>query len=112
MSIYENLLKNLTEGIHLEALVRNPDGETKIIKDDDYSSKSDFAKDLRANEFTVLSVQDNRDLYILDHSNYKNLKQVYDRMVFLKSMLKDCSAFQKDYDEMKNLYDEAMKIKL
>ena len=116
MSLYENISKTLTEGITLTAFVRDQDGNIKMIEDRDYNSKSEFARDLRANGYTVKSVKDNRDLYVIDHSDYKGLDDLYERMMYYKRWWKDTqkenpdsTLWKSDYEELKKLYDEAMK---
>lgn len=116
----ENFYTNghlITEGIHLVAYVRSPyKPGVQAIEDSDYASKTDFAKDLRANEFTVLSVNDNRDLYVVDNSDFGNLAQLKKKMKFYKMMWDDAkkenpesTLFKDDYERLKKIYDEAMK---
>lgn len=119
MTLYENISKNLKEGITLTAFVRDQDGNTKMLVDKDYNSKSEYARDLRANSYIVKSVKDNRDLYIIDHSDYKGLDDVYERMMEYKKMWKnhqkeypESNLWKDDYEKLKQLYDEAMKQEL
>ena len=91
----------------------------KAIEDSDYSSKSEFARDLRANEYKVLSVNDNRDLYVVDHSDFGNLAQLKKEMLFYKRMWEDAkrdnpdsTLFKDDYEQLKKIYDEAMNQSL
>ena len=116
----ENFYTNghlITEGIHLVAYVRSPyKPGVQAIEDSDYASKTDFAKDLRANEFTVLGVNDNRDLYVVDNSDFGNLAQLKKKMKFYKMMWDDAkkenpesTLFKDDYERLKKIYDEAMK---
>ena len=110
----------ITEGIHLVAYVKSPyESRVKAIEDSDYSSKSEFARDLRANEYKVLSVNDNRDLYVVDHSDFGNLAQLKKEMLFYKRMWEDAkrdnpdsTLFKNDYEQLKKIYDEAMNQKL
>lgn len=116
----ENFYTNghlITEGMHLVAYVRSPyKPGVQAIEDSDYASKTDFAKDLRANEFTVLSVNDNRDLYVVDNSDFGNLAQLKKKMKFYKMMWDDAkkenpesTLFKDDYERLKKIYDEAMR---
>lgn len=110
----------LNEGIHLVAYVRSKyEPGVKTMEDNDYNSKNDFAKDLRANEYTVLSINDNRDLYVADHSDFGNLAQLKKKMLFYKQMSDDAKSrnpdstlFEDDYKELKKMYDEAMSQSL
>lgn len=107
----------ITEGMHLVAYVRSPyKPGVQAIEDSDYASKTDFAKDLRANEFTVLGVNDNRDLYVVDNSDFGNLAQLKKKMKFYKMMWDDAkkenpesTLFKDDYERLKKIYDEAMR---
>ena len=120
MNLYESINQNLKEGIHLVAYVRSPyEPGVKTMEDNDYSSKSEYARNLRANEFTVLSVSDNRDLYVVDHSDFGNLTQLKKQMDFYKKMWEECkqenpdsTLFKKEYEELRKIYDEAMKQEL
>lgn len=116
----ENFYTNghlITEGMHLVAYVRSPyKPGVQAIEDSDYASKTDFAKDLRANEFTVLGVNDNRDLYVVDNSDFGNLAQLKKKMKFYKMMWDDAkkenpesTLFKDDYERLKKIYDEAMR---
>ena len=116
----ENFYTNghlITEGMHLVAYVRSPyKPGVQAIEDSDYASKTDFAKDLRANEFTVLSVNDNRDLYVVDNSDFGNLAQLKKKMKFYKMMWDNAkkenpesTLFKDDYERLKKIYDEAMR---
>lgn len=116
----ENFYTNghlITEGMHLVAYVRSPyKPGVQAIEDSDYASKTDFAKDLRANEFTVLGINDNRDLYVVDNSDFGNLVQLKKKMKFYKMMWDDAkkenpesTLFKDDYERLKKIYDEAMR---
>ena len=116
----ENFYTNghlITEGMHLVAYVRSPyKPGVQAIEDSDYASKTDFAKDLRANEFTVLGINDNRDLYVVDNSDFGNLAQLKKKMKFYKMMWDDAkkenpesTLFKDDYERLKKIYDEAMR---
>lgn len=116
----ENFYTNghlIIEGMHLVAYVRSPyKPGVQAIEDSDYASKTDFAKDLRANEFTVLGVNDNRDLYVVDNSDFGNLAQLKKKMKFYKMMWDDAkkenpesTLFKDDYERLKKIYDEAMR---
>lgn len=115
-SIIQNINKTLTEGIHLVAYVEGPDGQVKSIEDNDYNSKEQFSNDLKANEYRVLSINDNRDLYVADNSNFGKLNQLYNEMMKYKKFWKDSqkdnpdSTLWKDnYEKLKKLYDDAIK---
>ena len=107
----------ITEGMHLVAYVRSPyDNDVKTIEDSDYASKKAFSDDLRANGYTVLSVNDNRDLYVADNSDYGKVTQLKKQMDFYKKMWDDTkrvnpdsTLFKDDYDKLKKIYDEAMR---
>lgn len=116
----ENFYTNghlITEGMHLVAYVRSPyKPGVQAIEDSDYASKTDFAKNLRANEFTVLGINDNRDLYVVDNSDFGNLAQLKKKMKFYKMMWDDAkkenpesTLFKDDYERLKKIYDEAMR---
>ena len=110
----------LTEGIHLVAYVKSPyESGTKTIEDNDYPSKKAFSDDLKANEYKVISIFDNRDLYVSDHSDYGKLSQLKKEMLFYKRMWEDAkrdnpdsTLFKNDYEKLKKIYDEAMNQKL
>ena len=99
------------KNMELRAFVKyNPTGETKIIKDSDYSSKSNFANDLRCNEFTVYSISDNRDYYLQINTDYKNLNQLKKKLKFYKELAEKNTMFLNDLNKLQNLYNEVMKI--
>ena len=110
----------LTEGIHLVAYVKSPyESGTKTIEDNGYPSKKAFSDDLKANEYKVISIFDNRDLYVSDHSDYGKLSQLKKEMLFYKRMWEDAkkdnsdsTLFKNDYEKLKKIYDEAMNQKL
>lgn len=109
-------LQKLNEGINLTAFViYKPTGKSQMIQDNDYNSKKAFADDLRANEFIVKSIADNRDLYVIDHTDYKNLNQLKKEMNKYKKYWEDSKSrnpnstlWKDDYERLKRLYDEAI----
>lgn len=117
LSTFYNNGHLITEGIHLAAFIRDPfSNEVKIMEDDDYNSKSDYARDLRANELVVLSVSDNRDLYLSDHSNYTKISDLKKDLNKYKKYRQEAiqanpksTLWKNECEELKQLYDEAMK---
>lgn len=109
-------LQKLNEGINLTAFViYKPTGKSQMIQDNDYNSKKAFADDLRANEFIVKSIADNRDLYVIDHTDYKNLNQLKKEMNKYKRYWEEAqknnpnsTLWKDDYERLKRLYDEAI----
>lgn len=88
------MLNIKNEGIHLTAIVRyanprpgEPRGYMKM-EDDDYNSKEDFRRDLRNNGYLVRSVSDNRDLYLMDNSNYTSMGGLLRDIKYYKNELK------------------------
>ena len=120
MNLYESIKSNLTEGIHLVAYVRSPyESGIKTIEDTDYNSKKAFADDLRANEYKVLSISDNRDLYVIDHSDFSNLAQLKKELNKYKQYYEDSKKYNPDttllkdeIDKLQAIYDEAIKQSL
>ena len=110
----------LTEGIHLVAYVKSPyESGTKTIEDNDYPSKKAFSDDLKANEYKVVSVLDNRDLYVADHSDYGKLSQLKKDLLKFKKWYEEeksknpnTTLWKDDYEKLKKIYDEAIKQKL
>lgn len=108
--LLENIQTNLKEGMHLVAFVRNKEGQTKTIEDSDYPSKKAFANDLRANEFTVLSIKNDADLWLLDNSDYPSLNALYKDLSMYKEWAKENpNLWQDKYNKLKELYDKAIK---
>lgn len=106
-----------TEGIHLVAYVRVP-GESgaTMIEDNDYNSKKEFERELRANGYSVLSINDNRDLYLMDRTNYTKMSQLENDVRMYKRWWEeskkrnpDSTTFKDEYERLKALYDEAKK---
>lgn len=107
-SIQNNV--KLKEGIHLVAYVRNKEGQIKSIEDNDYPSKRAFLNDLKANEFTVIGIKNDADLWLLDNSNYSSLNALYkDLSMFKKWAKENPNLWQDKYDELKELYGKAIK---
>lgn len=113
-------LQKLNEGLNLTAfVVYKPTGKPQMIQGSDYFSKKDFARDLRANDFIVRRIADNRDLYVLDHSDFVSLTQLKEKMLFYKKMWKDAkkdnpnsTLWKDDYEQLKRIYDEAVRQEL
>lgn len=110
------VINKLNEGLNLTAFViYKPTGESKMMQYSDYNSKKAFADDLRANEFIVKSIADNRDLYVIDHSDYRNVAQLKKEMLRYKRYWEeskqdnpDSTLWKRDYERLKELYDKAM----
>lgn len=112
----------ITEGIHLIAYVKDKkSGEYSTIEDRDYNSKKDFERELRANGYSNISILDNRDMYLIDNTNYTRVSQLKKELDNLK---KDMKIYNKDkypttykdmldrYNKLKEVYDNVMKISL
>ena len=110
----------LTEGIHLVAYVKSPyESGTKTIEDNDYNSKKAFADDLRANEYKVISIADNRDLYVVDRSDFGKLTQLKKELDRYKQYYEEAkknnpntTLWKDEIDKLQAIYDEAIKQKL
>lgn len=115
----ENLI---TEGIHLIAHVRDKQsGEAVTIEDNDYNSKQQFENDLKSNGYVNISILDNRDLYLMDNSDFTKISQVKKKLRELKRDIEEYDEEKypflhkqavDDYNNLKELYDKAMKISL
>ena len=69
--------QKILEGIHLIAYVR--DKQTKLystIEDSSYNTKTSFKKDLEANGYDNISILDNRDMFLIDNTNYMRVSQL------------------------------------
>lgn len=112
----------ITEGIHLIAYVKDKkSGEYSTIEDRDYNSKKDFERELRANGYSNISILDNRDMYLIDNTNYTRVSQLKKELDNLK---KDIQTYDKEkypflykdtvdkYTKLKEIYDNVMKISL
>lgn len=107
----------ITEGIHLVAYVRNPyTNEVQTMEDTDYNTKKQFSEDLKANEFTVLSVKDNKDLYVLDNSNYPSLSALQKDLRLYKKWYEEAkkdnpntTLYKDDIEKLQSIYNEAIK---
>lgn len=112
----------ITEGIHLIAYVKDKkSGEYTTIEDRDYNSKKDFERELRANGYSNISILDNRDMYLIDNTDYTRVSQLKKELDNLK---KDMKIYNKDkypttykdmldrYNKLKEVYDNVMKISL
>ena len=115
----ENLI---TEGIHLIAHVRDKQsGEAVTIEDNDYNSKQQFENDLKSNGYVNISILDNRDLYLMDNSDFTKISQVKKKLRELKRDIEEYDEEKypslhkqavDDYNNLKELYDKAMKVSL
>ena len=114
--------QKILEGIHLIAYVR--DKQTKLysaIEDSSYNNKTSFKKDLEANGYDNISILDNRDMFLIDNTNYMRVSQLKNE---LKKLRDDMKIYNKDkyptiykgmldkYNKLKEVYDKVMKIPL
>lgn len=114
--------RKILEGIHLIAYVR--DKQTKLystIEDSSYNTKTSFKKDLEANGYDNISILDNRDMFLIDNTNYMRVSQLKNE---LKKLRDDMKIYSKDkyptiykdmldkYNKLKEVYDKVMKIPL
>ena len=118
------IMEKLTEGIHLVALVRNPYDTAQpnrifTIEHSDYNSKQQFRNDLKANGYIVKSISDDRDLYVIDNSDYRSLADAERDLRKYKQWQKDTkqhnpdsTLWQSDINKIQELVDEANKIEL
>lgn len=114
------MFNKLTEGIHLVAYVTDRNsGERVTIEDDDYNSKKDFEKELKLNGYTNISILDNRDLYLIDNTDYSKMSELKKKLKDLKEFMatedKESVLYKmmnNDYNKLKEIYDKAMKISL
>ena len=111
----------ITEGIHLIAYVKDKkSGEYSTIEDRDYNSKKDFERELRANGYSNISILDNRDMYLIDNTDYTRVSQLKKELDNLKKDINDAKdkypalykSYVKEYDKLKTIYDNVMKISL
>ncbi len=107
--------KRITEGIHLYGYVTDEDGNSKVIEDSDYPDKKSFENDLRCNGYKVRKIKDNRDMYLVDNSDFVSVDAVKKR---IKELQKDIdngfSALgqKNEIAKLKELLDNANKISL
>lgn len=112
----------ISEGMHLIAYVKDKNsGEFATIEDSDYNSKQQFENDLKANGYTNISILDNKDLYLIDNSDFTRVSQVREK---LRELKKDINEYDEqkypslhklsvdNYNKLKQLYDKVMKISL
>ena len=114
--------QKIMEGIHLIAYVRNK--QTKLystIEDSSYNTKTSFKKDLEANGYDNISILDNRDMFLIDNTDYTRVSQLKNE---LKKLRDDMKIYNKDkypttykdmldkYNKLKEIYDNVMKIPL
>lgn len=108
-------ISKIEEGIHLYGFVKDEDGNSRVIEDNDYSSKKSFETDLRANGYTVNRVNDNRDMYILDNSDYRSINEITTKIKQIEKDIKEGIALPSDklvLNTLKDILDKAMKISL
>lgn len=111
MKIGQQILENiLTEGIHLYAFVTDEDGNSKIIEDSDYPNKDSFKKDLQSNGYTVRRINDEKDMYIMDHSDYRSVNEVNNRIKQIEKDIKDGIVLPSEKQELNSLKDLLDKI--
>ena len=107
----------LQEGIHLVADVQsNDNSHTQTLESNNYNSKEDFTNYLTSNNYKVISVKDNRDLYVAKNSEYDKLSQLEKYINVYKKL---CNKLDKNssgytmiedvYLKLQKLYDEAVK---
>ena len=114
--------QKIMEGIHLIAYVRNK--QTKLystIEDSSYNTKASFKKDLEANGYDNISILDNRDMFLIDNTDYTRVSQLKNE---LKKLRDDMKIYNKDkypttykdmldkYNKLKEIYDNVIKIPL
>lgn len=111
MNIRQQILENiLTEGIHLFAFVKDEDGNNKIIEDSDYPDKNSFKKDLQANGYTVRRINDEKDMYIMDHSDYRSVNELTNKIKQIEKDMKDGIALPSEKIELSNLKELLNKV--
>ena len=101
LSFYWN--KHLTEGMHLYAFVKDEDGNDKIIEDSDYPDKKSFKADLIANGYKVRRINTDRDMFIMDNSDYRSENEVITRIKQIEKDIKDGIALPSQKIELSNL---------
>lgn len=114
-------MSKLEEGIHLIAYVTDKkSGESTTIEDYDYNSKKQFEQELKNNGYKVISILDNRDMFLLDNTNYTRVSQIQKELRQLKKDIEDSKdkypalykSYINDYNNLKDVYDKVMKISL
>ena len=114
-------MTKLEEGIHLIAYVTDKkSGESTTIEDYDYNSKKQFEQELKNNGYKVISILDNRDMFLLDNTDYTRVSQIQKELRQLKKDIKDSKdkypalykSYINDYNNLKDVYDKVMKISL
>lgn len=106
-----DLNKHLTEGMHLFAFVKDEDGNNKIIEDNDYPDKKSFENDLRANGYTVRRINDEKDMFIMDNSDYRSLNEVTNKIKQIEKDIKDGIALPSEKIELSNLKELLNKVR-
>lgn len=101
LSFYWN--KHLTEGMHLYAFVKDEDGNDKIIEDSDYPDKKSFESDLRANGYKVRRINNDRDMFIMDNSDYRSENEVITRIKRIEKDIAEGIALPSEKIELSNL---------
>ena len=111
----------LEEGIHLIAYVTDKkSGESTTIEDYDYNSKKQFEQELKNNGYKVISILDNRDMFLLDNTDYTRVSQIQKELRQLKKDIEDSKdkypalykSYINNYNNLKDVYDKVMKISL
>lgn len=114
-------MSKLEEGIHLIAYVTDKkSGESTTIEDYDYNSKKQFRQELENNGYKIISILDNRDMFLLDNTNYTRVSQIQKELRQLKKDIEDSKdkypalhkSYINDYNSLKDIYDKVMKISL
>ena len=106
---------HLNESLHLFGFVKDEDGNSKVIEDYDYPDKKSFENDLRANGFIVNRVCDNRDIYIMDHSDYLSVNQLKNKIKQIEKDIEEGIAISTDklmLQELKDLLRKANTVPL
>lgn len=98
-----DLNKHLTEGEHLFAFVKDEDGNDKIIEDSDYPDKKSFKADLIANGYKVRRINTDRDMFIMDNSDYRSENEVITRIKQIERDIKNGIALPSQKIELSNL---------
>ena len=108
--------KKPTGNPELRAYGRNENGQFRQYTFNDYKTKSDFERDLRANGIKNIHIKDKRDDYIISHTDeYRGMSDIYNSYIRLKKMAQkypDGTSFKEDARELKEIIDKANKIYL
>lgn len=107
-----DLNHHLNEGVHLFAFVKDEDGNDKIIEDTDYSDKKSFKRDLEANGYKVRRINNEKDMFIMDNSDYRSVNEVKSRINQIKRDIKDGIVLPSEKIELENLKELLNKLSL